>query len=76
MRGRGVTSAEAITEQARAIRPVRTVLSWVAALLFAIGWVTAQVLLALWFVCAWTFVAAREGWRTAKLSHEPGRPSQ
>jgi hypothetical protein len=42
--------------------------------LFAIGWLTCRVLSVLWLIAAWTFVATREGWRTAKLSHEPGRP--
>lgn len=69
-----MTSVEQVTQQAHAIRPVRTLLSWAAALLFALGWVTAQVLMALWFVAAWMFVATREGWRAVKLSDEPGRP--
>lgn len=63
-----------ITRQARAIHPVRTVLSWIAAVLFAIGWVTCKVLGVIWLIFAWTFVAAREGWRSAKLTDEPGRP--
>ena len=69
-----MTTAEDITRQAREIHPARTVLSWVAALLFAAGWATCRVFAVLWLVGAWVFVAAREGWRSAKLSHEPGRP--
>ena len=64
-----MASVDGITEQARAIHPLRTLLSWVAALLFALGWLTCQVLMAVWLVLAWTFVAAREGWRAAKVSH-------
>ena len=61
-----MTTAEEITRQAREIHPVRTVLSWIAAVLFAAGWVIGQVLMVLWFVAAWMFVATREGWRSAK----------
>ena len=69
-----MTTAEEIARQAREIHPVRTVLSWIAAVLFAIGWLIGKTFMALWFVGAWTFVATREGWRAAKVSHEPGRP--
>lgn len=68
------TAVEEINEQARAIRPARAVLSWIAALLFALGWITCRVFAILWLIGAWLFVATREGWRAAKLSHEPGRP--
>lgn len=71
-----MTSVEQITEQAHAIRPARTVLSWIAALLFVFGWLTCQAFMLVWLVMAWTYVAAREGWRTAKLSHESRRPSE
>jgi len=63
-----------ITAQDREIHPGRTLLTALAAVLFALGWIIAQVATAVWFVGAWMFVATREGWRTAKLSHEPARP--
>ena len=69
-----MTTAEEITQQAREIHPVRTILSAVAGVLFALGWVVGKTLGGLWFVLMWAFVATREGWRTAKVSHEPGRP--
>lgn len=69
-----MTTAEEITQQAREIHPARTALSWVAATLFAIGWLVGKTFAAAWFVAVWMFVALREGWRAAKVSHEPGRP--
>jgi len=68
-----LTTAE-ITRQAREIHPGRTRLSWLAAVLFALGWTLSKIFILLWFAGAWTYVAAREGWRTAKLSHESARP--
>jgi hypothetical protein len=69
-----LTTAEEITRQAREIHPGRTMLSWIAALLFGLGWLTGKTFMVLWLIGAWTYVAAREGWRTAKASREPGRP--
>ena len=66
-----MTTAEEITQQAREIHPVRTMLSWVAAVLFAIGWLVGKTFMGLWFLAMWLFVATREGWRA---SHEPARP--
>lgn len=63
-----------ITQQAREITPGRTVLSWIAAVLFAVGWITYKVFAVLWLAGAWTFVAARQGYRAAKVSRGPGRP--
>jgi len=67
-----VTTAD-ITRQARAIHAGRTLLLWVAAVLFAVGWVIGKTFMGLWFIGTWTFVATREGWRAAKVSREPGR---
>lgn len=72
-----------ITIQAREIHPARTILTWVAGLLFAVGWLAYKTLAVAWLVGAWMFVAARTGWRDAKAGHEaarkvarggPGRP--
>ena len=67
-------SAEEITRQAREIRPARTLLSWVAAVLFAVGWLACKTVAVLWLAGAWMFVAVREGWRSARVSRGPGRP--
>lgn len=70
---------EEITRQAKEIRPARTVLTWVGAVLFGIGWVVHKAFAVAWFVGAWVFVAVREGWREAgkaKVDRGAGRPHQ
>lgn len=54
-----------ITRQARDVSPVRTILTWIGAVLFAIGWIARKTLTVLWLAGAWAFVATREGWRQA-----------
>lgn len=61
-----------ITRQAHEIRPARTILMWVGALLFAIGWVIHKTFMGAWFVGAWAFVAVREGWRAAGTAKDRG----
>ena len=66
-----------ITRQAREIHPGRTVLTWVAGALFALGWLACKVVAVVWLAGAWAFVAAREGWREAagvKVTRGAGRP--
>jgi hypothetical protein len=62
-----------ITAQAHAVRPGRTVLTVVAAVLFGVGWVAARVFAILWLSVMWSGVAVREGWRA---SHGPSRKAQ
>jgi hypothetical protein len=59
-----------ITGQARTVRPARTALTLIAAVLFGLGWITARVFTVLWFSVMWCGVAVREGWRA---SHGPSR---
>ncbi len=54
-----------ITRQAREILPGRMLLTWIAAVLFAVGWILRKTVTVLWLAAAWTFVAVREGWREA-----------
>jgi hypothetical protein len=65
---------EEITRQARDIHPLRTLLTWLAALLFGVGWLLCRTFQVLWLAGAWAFVAARSGWRAAKVSNGPARP--
>jgi hypothetical protein len=62
-----------ITAQAHAVRPGRTVLTVIAAVLFGVGWVTARVFAVVWLSVMWSGVAVREGWRA---SHGPSRKAQ
>lgn len=65
---------EDITRQAREIRPLPTILTWIAAVLFGVGWVAYKVVAVAWLVGAWSFVAVREGWRVGKARRGPARP--
>jgi hypothetical protein len=65
---------EEITREAREIHPGRTLLTWVAALLFGVGWLAFKAFAVLWLAAAWVFVATRKGWRAAKVNHGPARP--
>jgi membrane protein required for beta-lactamase induction len=69
----GKVPLDAITEQARQVRPGRTVLTVIAAVLFGLGWVTARVFAVTWLAVMWCGVAVREGWRA---SHGPSRKAQ
>ena len=62
-----------ITAKARDVRPGRTALTVVAAVLFGVGWLTARVFSVLWLAFTWSWVAVREGWRA---SHGPSRSQQ
>lgn len=64
---------DGITAQAREIHPGRTILTWLAIDLFVLGWSVSKVTQVLWLAGAWSFVAAREGWREARLSGGAGR---
>lgn len=69
-------SVDDITRQAREIRLGRTLLTWIGALLFAVGWIARKTVVVLWLACAWAFVAVREGWREAgktRVSRGAGR---
>lgn len=54
-----------ITRQAREIAPGRTLLTWIGAVLFAVGWILHKTVAVIWLAGAWSFVAVREGWREA-----------
>ena len=64
---------DAITAQAREVKPGRTALTVIAAVLFGLGWVTAKVCAVAWLGVMWSGVAVREGWRDA---HGPSRRQQ
>lgn len=54
-----------ITRQARDVSPGRTLLTWIGAVFFALGWALHKTVSLLWLAGAWVFVATREGWRQA-----------
>jgi len=59
---------EEITTEARQVRPGRTLLTLIAAVLYGVGWLAGTVLGALWLALAWSGTAVRVGWRDA---HRP-----
>ena len=62
-----------IAAQAREAHPGRVLLTVIAGLLFGLGWVVAKVFAVAWLAAAWSFLAVREGWRSA---HGPSRSQQ
>lgn len=54
-----------ITAEARDIRFARVLLTVFAALFFGVGWILRKTFTVIWLAGAWSYVAAREGWREA-----------
>lgn len=68
---------DVITARAREARPGRMLLTVLAAVLFAVGWLFAQAVTrtgkaggGLWLAAAWCWFAVVEGWRQAR----PAKP--
>ena len=51
-----------IREQARTLTPLRTLLTFLASLLFALGWLASKSLGVLWAGVAWSIAAVKVGW--------------
>lgn len=58
-----------ISTQAEAIRPGRALLTLIAGLFFAIGWLTAKTFGVLWLVVAWSIAAVKVGWQEGRGQH-------
>jgi hypothetical protein len=59
-----------ISEQAREIRPGHALLTIIAAMLFALGWITAKMLTVAWLAILWSFAAVKVGWQEARPKPE------
>lgn len=57
-----------ITAEAKDVRFRRTVLTAVAGLLYALGWVTAKAFTLLWRTVVWVAVAVKVGWQDARTA--------
>jgi hypothetical protein len=55
-----------INEQARRVPFWRTVLTAIAGLLFAVGWLAAKAFGLLWLVLVWSVTAVRVGWQEGR----------
>jgi hypothetical protein len=64
---------DSITAQAKQVRPGRAVLTFIAAMLFGLGWVTSRVFAVAWLGFAWSWTAVRVGWESG---HGPSRRKQ
>jgi hypothetical protein len=53
---------EQINREAREVHFWRTVLTFIAGLLYGVGWFTARAFGLLWLALAWTAVAVKVGW--------------
>lgn len=54
-----------ISVEAREIHPGRTLLTVIAAVLYAIGWLLGTIVVGTWVALAWSFTAIRIGWQDA-----------
>ena len=63
-----------ITRQARDVHPGRALLTAIAAVLFAAGWVAAKTFAVLWLALVWSFTAVKVGWQEGH--NRPAGPSQ
>lgn len=61
-----------ITTRAREVQPGRTVLLWLAAVLYALGWVVAKLFGVLWLGLTWSWTAVAVGWQEARHPKSPG----
>lgn len=59
-----------ITTQAREVRFARTVLTLIAAVFYAVGWVAAMV----WLAVVWCGTAVKVGWQEASQPRGEGGP--
>lgn len=55
-----------ITEEARQVRFGLVVLTVIAGLLYALGWLVAKAFTGAWFVAAWLGTAVKVGWVDAR----------
>jgi len=55
-----------IREEARALTPVRSLLTLIAAVLFGLGWVVSKAVGVVWLGIAWAVAAVKVGWRSGR----------
>lgn len=60
-----------ITTEAREVEIGRTLLTLIAGLLFAVGWIAAKTVGVIWLALAWSATAVRLGWSEARMKTPP-----
>lgn len=53
-----------IREEAHSLKPLRTLLTFLASVLFALGWVASRTLGVIWAGLAWAYAAVIVGWKS------------
>lgn len=59
-----------ITAEARAMSFVRTLLTFIGAVLYCAGWLVAKAFTGSWFVIAWCAAAVKVGWDDARAARQ------
>lgn len=67
---------EQISADARTVDPARVLLTAVAAVFFALGWVAAKVFGGVWLALVWSALAVRAGWREGGRSTRSAPPAR
>jgi len=74
------TVTDRITADARqinfrhtALAALRALLTAIAAVLYAVGWITFKTLAGLWFAAAWVGAAVKVGWQEARTEAVHGQ---
>lgn len=57
-----------IRVEAQALTPLRTLLTFLASLLWALGWLASKVWAVLWAGVAWSIAATKVGWHDGRGS--------
>lgn len=57
---------EQVDHDARELRPHLVILTLVAGVLFALGWLVGVVFRGVWLVVAWSIAAAKVGFKTGR----------
>lgn len=61
-----VDQVDRITARAKAIRPGRTFLTMLAAVLYGLGWLVAKAFGVLWLALTWCAAAVQVGWEDSR----------
>jgi hypothetical protein len=72
----GRVPVDEITARARQARPGRAILTAIAAILFALGWLAARTLTGLWLALAWSGTAVKVGWQAGRPPRGGGAVSR
>lgn len=60
------TFVDRVNAEAKDIQFGRTLLTWLAALLYGIGWLIGKVFVVAWLAVTWTYAAAKVGFQDAR----------